>query len=82
MTILDFVKKFPGYTFHLVFSHLNEDGTTEYDGEYSYRGPAEAFEQRMDQYDWLFGIELTDPAVAHVQVHKPARVIGIDIEQP
>lgn len=82
MTILAFLKLFPGYTFHLLFSHLNEDGSTDYDPEYSYRGPTEEFETRMSQYDWLYDIELTDPEVTTVKVHKHARICAIEIEKP
>lgn len=81
MTILEFTKLFKGYTFHLVFSHLNEDGSTEYDPEYSYRGRAEEFEERMRGYDWLFDFELNDSEVTTIKVHKRARICAIEIEK-
>lgn len=80
MNVLEFTKQFPGYIFHLVFQHKLEDGTLEYDEEYSYRGAAEDFEEKMSGYDWLFDIELADAVVTTLKVHKHAKICAIEIE--
>ena len=80
MNVLEFTQQFSGYIFHLVFHHKLEDGTLEYDEEYSYRGAAEYFEEKMSEYDWLFDIELTDSVVTSIKIHKYVKVCAIDIE--
>ena len=80
MTILEFAKLFPGYRLHLVFCHLNEDGSTEYDPEYSYNDSTDGFEEQMGEYDWLLHMELADPSVTTVKIHKRTRICAIDVE--
>lgn len=80
MNVLEFTQQFPGYIFHLVFHHKLEDGTLEHDEEYSYRGAAEDFEEKMSEYDWLFDIELTDAVVTSIKILKHAKICAIEIE--
>ena len=81
MTILSFIKLFPGYTLQLSFNHLNNDGTLDYDEEYSYWGAADKFSTRMIEYSWIFEIELTDIEVTSITINKHTRTCAIYIEQ-
>ena len=80
MKILSFIKLFTGYTFQLVFNHLNQDGSLVYDKEYSYWGLSNEFETRMKEYSWLFDIEISDTSVTAITLDKRARICAIYIE--
>ena len=80
MTILEFVKLFPGFRLKLEFKHLNADGSKELDGEYCYYGSADDFEERMAGYDWLFDIPIEGRDVVLVKANRHTRLLEIRIE--